>query len=321
MFVANQVPFADFVLFDNIVDALITIFHCITLEDWSNVMYMVQDAFHPIGGAVFFVVLIFYTSFFLLNLLLAVMWNTFKNNEEERIAHEARMRFHLVLDPAHNGYVCLEKMLEAGEFKGISPTYIDKLVGELKLEPNFDGRIYIDDKDYVTMSTKIPSGAGKGHGDGGDPLNDPTVMHFPPLRRVVTHPAFERFILIAIVVNTVLLGLDRHPLSAADAKAYEQIGFVCTVVFTLEMVVAVLGMGPRLYFGDSFSRFDFVIVQVSLVELVLLPPYWLVGDAPPLPGASAGGSGGAISALRTFRLARVLRLLTKYVLAPLLARY
>ena len=64
-----------------------------------------------------------------------------------------------------------------------------------------------------------------------------------------------------------------------------------------------------------------MIVQVSLVELVLLPPYWLVGDAPPLPGASAGGSGGAISALRTFRLARVLRLLTKYVLAPLLARY
>lgn len=54
------------------------------------------------------------------------------------------------------------------------------------------------------------------------------------------------------------------------------------------------------YADDRFNVFDAAIVVVSLIELVVTPPALL--------GGTSSDTGGALSALRTFRLLRVFKL-------------
>ncbi|CAM9511307.1 unnamed protein product, partial [Ectocarpus fasciculatus] len=65
--------------FDNIGYAVLTAFQCVTMEGWTAVMYMVQDAMSPQAAAVFFVLLEVFGAFCLVNILLAVLSNNFSN--------------------------------------------------------------------------------------------------------------------------------------------------------------------------------------------------------------------------------------------------
>lgn len=69
------------VSFDSFPASLLTVFQCVTLEGWSDVMYMEMDALGPLA-AVYFVALVVLGSFFLLNLCLAVVYEQFEPREE-----------------------------------------------------------------------------------------------------------------------------------------------------------------------------------------------------------------------------------------------
>ena len=62
--------------FDNVWLALITIFQCISLEGWVDVMYMLQDATNQ-WVWVYFVPLVVVGGFFVVNLFLAVIFDSF----------------------------------------------------------------------------------------------------------------------------------------------------------------------------------------------------------------------------------------------------
>ena len=72
----------------------------------------------------------------------------------------------------------------------------------------------------------------------------------------------------------------------------------CCLVLYLSSFALLLLCIPR---RDSFNLFDGFIVVTSFVELGLTPPSFI--------GDSDGGGGGALSALRTFRILRVFKLL------------
>lgn len=63
--------------FDNIFSAMLTIFQLITLEGWASMMYNLQDAMMPFVPAIYFCFLVVLGSFFLLNLILAVIMDSF----------------------------------------------------------------------------------------------------------------------------------------------------------------------------------------------------------------------------------------------------
>ena len=65
-------PNNDVTNFDNIFWALFNVFQCITLEGWSDIMVMYQQAYTPLVFF-FFVALVFIGNFFFLNLNLAVI--------------------------------------------------------------------------------------------------------------------------------------------------------------------------------------------------------------------------------------------------------
>jgi type II secretory pathway component PulF len=65
------------VTFDNLPIALITIFQMITLEGWTDMLYNLSDASHAWMAIVFCVLLVVVGSFFLLNVILAVIMDAF----------------------------------------------------------------------------------------------------------------------------------------------------------------------------------------------------------------------------------------------------
>ncbi|CAE7321447.1 Cacna1c, partial [Symbiodinium sp. CCMP2456] len=66
-------PESEWICFDHMGSALITIFQCMTLEGWTDVMYRIQDGHGMVVATVYFFLLIPITSFFLLNVALAVV--------------------------------------------------------------------------------------------------------------------------------------------------------------------------------------------------------------------------------------------------------
>lgn len=71
--------------FDWIGIGFLTIFQSITMEGWTDVMYNVQDTYQPAIVGLYFVILILFGSFFLLNLTLAVIWDNF--NASQKVRH------------------------------------------------------------------------------------------------------------------------------------------------------------------------------------------------------------------------------------------
>jgi voltage-dependent calcium channel L type alpha-1S len=86
-------------------------------------------------------------------------------------------------------------------------------------------------------------------------------------------------------------------------RTFDQISFVCVVIFTTEMVLKMMGLGLYYYFHDNFNKFDACIVCTSLIELAIAPPPFLVGKTQ----AEAAGAVG-FSALRILRIIRILRI-------------
>lgn len=66
-------------------------------------------------------------------------------------------------------------------------------------------------------------------------------------------------------------------------------------MFTIELGLKILGMGPRKYLRDTMNIFDAVIVALSLVELFFL-------------GGSTNGK-SSLSAFRSVRIFRAFRVL------------
>ena len=71
--------------FDNIGNAMLSIFQVITLEGWTKLMYNLMDSSSSYMSIILFISLVIFGSFFLLNLILAVLMDNF---EETRIEEE-----------------------------------------------------------------------------------------------------------------------------------------------------------------------------------------------------------------------------------------
>jgi hypothetical protein len=244
-----------FTTFDNLLIASLTIFQSVTEEGWVDVMYQIQDGFNGVAGAAYFIGLLIFGSFLLLNLTLAVLEDALsaqKDIEEERLEAEEEARLEASQDNDGSG---------AG---GESKTSTDN------------------------------------EGDGEYPMKPPNQGWRMPFYNLAVVWWFDLTIIVLIILNTVVLAADHHPMSTTAEATLEVINFVLTVLFTLEMIIKLIGLGLCQYLSDGFNIFDGIVVTASWLEIGLAPPRFITGLDE--PGESA------LSALRTFRLFRVFKL-------------
>ncbi|KRZ31326.1 Voltage-dependent T-type calcium channel subunit alpha-1H [Trichinella pseudospiralis] len=109
------------------------------------------------------------------------------------------------------------------------------------------------------------------------------------IKRFVDSDHFTRGILVAILINTLSMGVEYHnqPEELTVILEYSNVFF--TALFSIEMALKIIADGPFTYVSNGFNLFDGGIVILSIVELL------------------QGGNGG-LSVLRTFRLLRILKL-------------
>ncbi|CAL1601218.1 unnamed protein product [Knipowitschia caucasica] len=100
---------------------------------------------------------------------------------------------------------------------------------------------------------------------------------------------FSRGIMIAILINTLSMGIEYHEQPQELTDVLEISNMVFTSLFSLEMLLKVLALGLFGYIKNPYNGFDSIIVIISVWEIM--------GDAE-----------GGLSVLRTFRLLRVLKL-------------
>uniref|UniRef100_A0A8C5D5S1 Voltage-dependent T-type calcium channel subunit alpha-1I-like n=1 Tax=Gouania willdenowi TaxID=441366 RepID=A0A8C5D5S1_GOUWI len=106
---------------------------------------------------------------------------------------------------------------------------------------------------------------------------------------IVESKYFNRGIMIAILINTISMGIEHHEQPDELTNVLEICNIVFTSMFSLEMILKVTAFGSFNYLRNPYNVFDGIIVIISVCEIV-------------------GQSDGGLSVLRTFRLLRVLKL-------------
>jgi len=113
---------------------------------------------------------------------------------------------------------------------------------------------------------------------------------------------FRTLIILSIIVNTVILSLDKYPENTNINGVMEKMNLLFTGIFTLEMFLRLFSMGFKIYFRSHwFNLFDAVIVVSSLIDITIAEV--LFNEE-----SKSKNSGSAFTALRAFRLLRVFKL-------------
>lgn len=126
--------------------------------------------------------------------------------------------------------------------------------------------------------------------------------------RIVINPLFENTSFTVILINVFAMALNFYDQPYTYALALSWINYLCTIYFAVELIVMLLGIGPKNYFHLFWNVIDFIVVVVSLIDFIV----FLV------PGM--GNVFINISFLRTLRLLRALRVLRNYKRFTLLLR-
>uniref|UniRef100_A0AAX7UE05 Voltage-dependent T-type calcium channel subunit alpha n=1 Tax=Astatotilapia calliptera TaxID=8154 RepID=A0AAX7UE05_ASTCA len=106
---------------------------------------------------------------------------------------------------------------------------------------------------------------------------------------IVESKYFNRGIMIAILINTISMGIEHHEQPEELTNVLEICNIVFTSMFSLEMILKLTAFGSFNYLRNPYNVFDGIIVIISVCEII-------------------GQSDGGLSVLRTFRLLRVLKL-------------
>ncbi|XP_050979460.1 calcium channel, voltage-dependent, P/Q type, alpha 1A subunit, b isoform X20 [Labeo rohita] len=286
--------------FDNVLFAVLTVFQCITMEGWTDMLYYSNDALGSAWNWMYYVPLIIIGSFFMLNLVLGVLSGEFAK-ERERVENRSeflKLKRQQQIERELNGYlewICkAEEVILAEDDDGTGsrrrPT-IKKNKADL-LNPE-------EGEDHMGDAVGSPFARGSiksGKGDGTAFSKKERRLRFF-IRKIVKTQAFYWTVLSLVGLNTLCVAVVHYdqPELLSDFLYYAE--FIFLGLFMSEMLIKMYGLGTRPYFHSSFNCFDCAVIVGSIFEVV-----WAMVK----PGTSFG-----ISVLRALRLLRIFKV-TKY---------
>ncbi|XP_052406392.1 voltage-dependent P/Q-type calcium channel subunit alpha-1A isoform X14 [Carassius gibelio] len=289
--------------FDNILFAVLTVFQCITMEGWTDLLYYSNDASGSAWNWMYFIPLIIIGSFFMLNLVLGVLSGEFAK-ERERVENRReflKLKRQQQIERELNGYlewICkAEEVILADEdndpddrmpFDGTRrrPT-IKKNKADLLDAEDGDGDIGSPFARGSLKSSKL---------EGSSFHKKERRLRFF-VRHIVKTQAFYWSVLCLVGLNTLCVAAVHYdqPEKLSDFLYFAE--FIFLGIFMSEMCIKMYGLGTSPYFHSSFNCFDCIVICGSIFEVL-----WSMIQ----PGTSFG-----ISVLRALRLLRIFKV-TKY---------
>lgn len=80
------------------------------------------------------------------------------------------------------------------------------------------------------------------------------------IKILVEHKIFQHGILLAILINTLSMGIEHHKQSEILTHVVEVTNVIFSAIFAVEMVLKVIADGPFGYISNGFNVFDGIIV-------------------------------------------------------------
>ncbi|KAJ8379702.1 hypothetical protein SKAU_G00004800 [Synaphobranchus kaupii] len=306
--------------FDNILFAVLTVFQCITMEGWVDILYNANDASGNTWNWLYFIPLIIIGSFFMLNLVLGVLSGEFAKERErvEKRQEFLKLRRQQQIERELTGYlewICKaeEVMLAEEDRNAEEKSPLDgawykrkqnnPVLKRAKVKKSKNDLINAEEgEDHFTDISSVGSPfaraslkSSKNDSSSYFRRKEKRVRFF--IRRMVKSQSFYWTVLCLVGLNTLCVAIVHYDQPEWLTYALYLAEFVFLGLFLTEMSLKMYGLGPRNYFHSSFNCFDFGVIVGSIFEVV-----WAVVK----PGASFG-----ISVLRALRLLRIFKV-TKY---------
>ncbi|KAM9185713.1 voltage-dependent L-type calcium channel subunit alpha-1D isoform 1-T1 [Dugong dugon] len=286
--------------FDNFAFAMLTVFQCITMEGWTDVLYWVNDAIGWEWPWVYFVSLIILGSFFVLNLVLGVLSGEFSKEREKA---KARGDF--------------QKLREKQQLEEDLKGYLDWITQAEDIDPENEEEGGEEGKRNTSMptsetesvNTENVSGEGENQGccgslwcwwkrrgaakagPSGCRLWGQAISKSKLSRRwrrwnrfsrrrcraAVKSVTFYWLVIVLVFLNTLTISSEHYNQPDWLTQIQDIANKVLLALFTCEMLVKMYSLGLQAYFVSLFNRFDCFVVcggitETILVELEIMSP-------------------------------------------------
>lgn len=230
-------------------------------------MKMMQDGYGVMFSSVFFVMVVIICSYFLLNLTVAIMLDNFKqlngartasfNEQYEYNRHRVKLLKDLDSALGRTSYLTVKK--EKLWIQTFCAAYCCRYPGH----PLKKKKAY-----------------------GYNRYNNRCCLY---AWMIIKQPIFNHMIMLAIILNTIQLAMDRYP--EPEPTIFNDSNLFFTILFASESLLKIFGLTTEKFMKDNFNTFDLIIVLASILELMF-----------------SSSNKGIISSARAFRLARLFKL-------------
>uniref|UniRef100_G1R6J1 Voltage-dependent L-type calcium channel subunit alpha n=1 Tax=Nomascus leucogenys TaxID=61853 RepID=G1R6J1_NOMLE len=264
--------------FDNFAFAMLTVFQCITMEGWTDVLYWVNDAIGWEWPWVYFVSLIILGSFFVLNLVLGVLSGEFSKEREKA---KARGDF--------------QKLREKQQLEEDLKGYLDWITQAEDIDPENEEEGGEEGKRNTSMPTSETESVNT-ENVSGDARTE-CGEHFQAIsksklsrrwrrwnrfnrrrcRAAVKSVTFYWLVIVLVFLNTLTISSEHYDQPDWLTQIQDIANKVLLALFTCEMLVKMYSLGLQAYFVSLFNRFDCFVVcggitETILVELEIMSP-------------------------------------------------
>ncbi|XP_036074499.1 voltage-dependent L-type calcium channel subunit alpha-1D isoform X16 [Rousettus aegyptiacus] len=286
--------------FDNFAFAMLTVFQCITMEGWTDVLYWVNDAIGWEWPWVYFVSLIILGSFFVLNLVLGVLSGEFSKEREKA---KARGDF--------------QKLREKQQLEEDLKGYLDWITQAEDIDPENEEEGGEESKRNTSMPTSETESvntenvSGEGENQGccgslwcwwkrrgaakagpsecrrwGQAISKSKLsrrwrrwnrFNRRRCRAAVKSVTFYWLVIVLVFLNTLTISSEHYNQPDWLTQIQDIANKVLLALFTCEMLVKMYSLGLQAYFVSLFNRFDCFVVcggitETILVELEIMSP-------------------------------------------------
>ncbi|XP_056660134.1 voltage-dependent L-type calcium channel subunit alpha-1D isoform X4 [Monodelphis domestica] len=266
--------------FDNFAFAMLTVFQCITMEGWTDVLYWMNDAMGFELPWVYFVSLVIFGSFFVLNLVLGVLSGEFSKEREKA---KARGDF--------------QKLREKQQLEEDLKGYLDWITQAEDIDPENEDEGGDENKRSTSMPTSETESVntenigGEGENQGCCGRLCQAISKSKLSRRwrrwnrfnrrrcraAVKSVSFYWLVIVLVFLNTLTISSEHYNQPDWLTQIQDIANKVLLAMFTCEMLVKMYSLGLQAYFVSLFNRFDCFVVcggitETILVELEIMSP-------------------------------------------------
>ncbi|XP_014907237.1 voltage-dependent T-type calcium channel subunit alpha-1G-like isoform X12 [Poecilia latipinna] len=261
--------------FDNLGQALMSLFVLASKDGWVDIMYDGLDAVgvdqQPIMNynpwmLLYFISFLLIVAFFVLNMFVGVVVENFHKCRRHQEAEEAKRREEKRLKRMEKKRRSKEKELADLLVPGVSWALSDGTLKEAQSKPYYS--------DY-----------------------SPTRLL---IHKMCTSHYLDLFITIVIGLNVITMSMEHYEQPQELDNALKICNYIFTLIFVLESVFKLVAFGFRRFFKDKWNQLDLAIVLLSIMGITLEEIE---------VNASLPINPTIIRIMRVLRIARVLKLL------------